>query len=216
MQFLPAVSTADNVALVKADASYGSSWKKRGGVGAFMMLARKWDRLSNYLEHAPAQYDIFSAIAGDTRPEGIIDDIRDLRRYLMLVESEMLARGQCPGAVAKDVAPVPAQGYEQQLAREDLLGGGAVDAAQPTATDLHTAPEPSACGVDEKLASLNLLFDSTYADALRSGKHIPSLWADLRDLALEIVERKTELGQETAYFTGLVIAFNRKFLDRKT
>ena len=24
---------------------YGDSWKKRGGVGAFMMLARKWDRI---------------------------------------------------------------------------------------------------------------------------------------------------------------------------
>ena len=27
--------------LEKAEKSYGDSWKKRGGVGAFMMLARK-------------------------------------------------------------------------------------------------------------------------------------------------------------------------------
>jgi hypothetical protein len=35
---------------------------------------------------------VFRAIASDARPDGIIDDIRDLRRYLLLVEAEMLAR----------------------------------------------------------------------------------------------------------------------------
>jgi len=33
--------------LVEAEKSYGDSWRKRGGVGAFMMLARKWDRIEN-------------------------------------------------------------------------------------------------------------------------------------------------------------------------
>lgn len=39
------------------------------------------------------RFDIFGKIAGDKRAEGIIDDIRDLRRYLVLVEAEMRARG---------------------------------------------------------------------------------------------------------------------------
>ena len=30
------------------------------------------------------------AIEKDSRPEGILDDIRDLRRYLLLVEQHML------------------------------------------------------------------------------------------------------------------------------
>ena len=33
--------------LEQAERSYGDSWRKRGGIGAFMMLARKWDRIEN-------------------------------------------------------------------------------------------------------------------------------------------------------------------------
>jgi len=77
--------------LVLAGESYGTSWRNRGGVGAFMMLARKWDRLENQVKKH--QYDVFKAIESDSRPEGIIDDIRDLRRYLLLVEEYTLDAG---------------------------------------------------------------------------------------------------------------------------
>lgn len=81
------VAEADVTGLLEAEKSYGSSWRKRGGVGAFMMLARKWDRLETALHGMPcAPWDIFRAYEIDQREEGIIDDIRDLRRYLMLVE----------------------------------------------------------------------------------------------------------------------------------
>ena len=70
-----------------AEQSYGDSWKRRGGVGAFMMLARKWDRLENKVEEF--SWDVFEAIESDLRDEGILDDIRDLRRYLLLVEDHM-------------------------------------------------------------------------------------------------------------------------------
>ena len=77
--------------LHKAEKSYGDSWKQRGGVGAFMMAARKWDRIEKQvLGH---NYDIFSAMDEDRRPEGILDDIRDLRRYLFLIDAEMCGRG---------------------------------------------------------------------------------------------------------------------------
>lgn len=91
MSFLHDVLMSDEQGLVKAEASYGSSWKMRGGVGAFMMLARKWDRLEK--RTAQHQYDIFAAIHDDTRREGVIDDVRDLRRYLALVECEMASHG---------------------------------------------------------------------------------------------------------------------------
>jgi hypothetical protein len=84
---LNGVTSADIRGLVKAEQSYGDSWKKRGGVGAFMMLARKWDRLENHVKKY--NYDIFQAIHADLRSEGIIDDIRDLRRYLLLVENHV-------------------------------------------------------------------------------------------------------------------------------
>ena len=78
--------TEDDVdALKKAETSYGDSWRRRGGVGAFMMLARKWDRIENQTNKQG--YDMFAAIFADTSDAGILDDIRDLRRYLLLVES---------------------------------------------------------------------------------------------------------------------------------
>lgn len=82
------VADMDIVHLTLAEMSYGTSWKKRGGVGAFMMLARKWDRLENQVSRTG--WDVFKACREDSREEGVIDDIRDLRRYLLLVESELL------------------------------------------------------------------------------------------------------------------------------
>lgn len=81
----------DANALAKAEQSYGDSWKKRGGVGAFMMLARKWDRIENQVTED--KFNVFDTIAANPSKTGIIDDIRDLRRYLLLVESEMIRTG---------------------------------------------------------------------------------------------------------------------------
>ena len=88
---LEAIVAGDVAGLKKAAASYGDSWKRRGGVGAFMMLCRKWDRLE--LQVQGKGWDVFKAISEDKRAEGVIDDIRDLRRYLILVEAEMASRG---------------------------------------------------------------------------------------------------------------------------
>ena len=106
--YLDQVATRDVAGLKRSQLSYGDSWKKRGGVGAFMMLARKWDRLETALQPHPkdphrangstsenpvAPWDVLSAAFADQRAEGIIDDISDLRRYLMLVEAELLRLG---------------------------------------------------------------------------------------------------------------------------
>ena len=84
------VAQVDVTKLHKAEQSYGNSWKQRGGVGAFMMLARKWDRLEKQVN--VSNYDIFLAAEKDNRAEGIVDDIQDLRRYLMLVEAELIRK----------------------------------------------------------------------------------------------------------------------------
>ena len=73
--------------LKESEKSYGDSWRSRGGVGAFMMLARKWDRIENPC--IKDGYDIFDTISKDPTNTGILDDIRDLRRYLILVENFM-------------------------------------------------------------------------------------------------------------------------------
>ena len=41
------VAQNDLEALKRAETSYGDSWRRRGGVGAFMMLARKFDRIEH-------------------------------------------------------------------------------------------------------------------------------------------------------------------------
>ena len=98
---LSEIANLDVDALIKAEQSYGDSWKKRGGVGAFMMAARKWDRIELAVKRT--NWDIFNSIEEDDRAEGVIDDIRDLRRYLLLIESEMARRGaKAAATVSRD------------------------------------------------------------------------------------------------------------------
>ena len=82
------VAQSDLEALKRAETSYGDSWKRRGGVGAFMMLARKFDRI----EHQAQKHgwDIFEAGEVYVGEAGLLDDIRDLRRYLLLTEEHIL------------------------------------------------------------------------------------------------------------------------------
>jgi len=87
------LAAADAGVVYEKNLTYGSSWIKRGGVGAFMMLARKWDRLENQVE--PYDYDIIDLLVdrdGSGVKDGPLDDIRDLRRYLLLVEEHYLRR----------------------------------------------------------------------------------------------------------------------------
>jgi len=109
---LDSVADQDARALRRASLEYGASFSKRGGVGHFMMLARKWDRIEQAIceeKLGLPKYDIYARTAADDRPEGLIDDIRDLRRYLILVEAELLSRGQLAGHLPKDTyVPRPA------------------------------------------------------------------------------------------------------------
>ena len=83
------VAQNDLEALKRAETSYGNSWRRRGGVGAFMMLARKFDRIEHQSEKHG--WDIFEAGEVYKGEAGLLDDIRDLRRYLLLVEEFILA-----------------------------------------------------------------------------------------------------------------------------
>lgn len=97
---------------------YGDSWKRRGGVGAFMMLARKWDRIENQAKDK--NWDIFKAVFATAREEGILDDIGDLRRYLILVEEEMrtmkvkLTAGEMKGPGNVTIVGEAGAGYVNQ------------------------------------------------------------------------------------------------------
>ena len=96
LKHIKPICEEDGSGLHIAEQQYKGSWKRRGGIGAYMMLCRKWDRLESQIEstkNGATQFDIFDHIAKDERAEGLIDDIRDLRRYLVLVEAEMRAQG---------------------------------------------------------------------------------------------------------------------------
>lgn len=99
LKFVPIVAEADVRSIQAGAAAYGDSWMKRGGVGAFMVSIRKVDRMENQV--AKHGYDVFKAIREDQRPEGIIDDIRDYRHYLMMIEAYAMAEGFAPKLLGK-------------------------------------------------------------------------------------------------------------------
>lgn len=100
---MKAAAQKDLEALSRAEQSYGNSWRRRGGVGAFMMLARKFDRI----EHQAQKHgwDIFEAGEVYVGEAGLLDDIRDLRRYLLLTEEHILEH-TVTGAVTEEADDV--------------------------------------------------------------------------------------------------------------
>jgi hypothetical protein len=97
---LGAIAAQDVREVTRKDAEYGSSWKERGGAGAFFVWVRKYDRMVIQLKKF--HYDVFEAVKADQRKDGLIDDIRDCRRYLLLWEDELQQLGYLPGHVAKE------------------------------------------------------------------------------------------------------------------
>ena len=76
------------------DKHYGSSWRKRGGTGAFFTIVRKWDRIETACERSePAQYDLFEVFGSDSRSETILDDCLDLVGYLLVLVEHMIEIG---------------------------------------------------------------------------------------------------------------------------
>lgn len=93
LDHLQAASDA-GIALIRCKTeTYGDSWRARGGRGAWYTLVRPMDRLQQMVEH-DHQGDIFAAIS--SAPDGgdgtVLDAVRDLRNYLLLVEAEMVSR----------------------------------------------------------------------------------------------------------------------------
>lgn len=134
MKFIHPVADSDMVSLKEKEGTYQGSWKKRGGIGAFMMLARKWDRLEAICEEHCM--DIFDAIErDDSGADGTaLAEIRDLRRYLILVEAEMMARGFVHNKIRRHVDGTPKEDSNRHAtddfvqARESL--GATIEASQ--------------------------------------------------------------------------------------
>ena len=112
------LANADVKLLVDKGKTYGDSWKKRGGVGAFMMLARKWDRIEKAAREE--NFDIFAAI---DNVDELIDDIVDLRCYLLLcqAENQLGAEPEPHGYVNQDGDPWHSMAVDQTTKEKQIL-----------------------------------------------------------------------------------------------
>ena len=75
------------------DIQYGSSWRKRGGAGAFFVMARKWDRIEQACQKETSAYDIFNIFKEEVRQETILDDCLDLVGYLLILVEHIVELG---------------------------------------------------------------------------------------------------------------------------
>lgn len=101
-EFIPIIADEDTKRVLKKDEEYGASWKKRGGVGAYMVMIRKVDRLET--QCARHGYDIFKALESDAEgSESLLDTIRDLRSYLDLIEADHRASDKAAKRLVRDI-----------------------------------------------------------------------------------------------------------------
>lgn len=114
-QSLRQVVADDVEGLIEAKREYGDSWRSRGGQGAYFTLVRPLDRLGVVVakNHAGAPpYDIFAhCLDNPVRgQEGLtLNAVRDLRRYLLLVEAYLVEEGH----------ELPLQRHNQQARARD-------------------------------------------------------------------------------------------------
>lgn len=108
------------------DAHYESSWKKRGGVGAMLTIARPWDRFEAIAQRK--NWDIFKVLqeeidqGKDENVDGTLHAcIRDLLCYmaLLLVEAKDMRKvyaqsfaGVQPDKTYKECDPFPSKEYK--------------------------------------------------------------------------------------------------------
>lgn len=121
MDHLRAVALAGVALIVKKTKTYGPSWKKRGGAGAWFTTVRPWDRLESIVgQHGG---DVFAAVSAD--PSGkdgsALACLRDIRNYTILIEAEMVGR---------DIITIP-------MSNESILAGD----AEPHASFAHLTSE---------------------------------------------------------------------------
>jgi hypothetical protein len=108
LNFVDAVHVYDKATIERKERVYQGSWKKRGGRGAFFTMARKWDALEKLVEGEDYEHDIFYAAVHDGEGDGtVLDQIRDLRVYLTLIEAELRAEGGVGAVLATPTARAP-------------------------------------------------------------------------------------------------------------
>lgn len=92
---LQKVSAEDVEGIMVGEEEYNRSWMARGGQGVFFTLVRCLDRIPVLCARKPKdgdRYDIFAHCI-ESDGTGILDSIRDARRYFLMLESELVRQG---------------------------------------------------------------------------------------------------------------------------
>jgi len=128
------------------DFHYGSSWRKRGGAGAFFVMARKWDRIEQACETLESsKYNIFDVFDKDDRSETILDDCLDLVGYLLILIDHMIEVGYVTKIDALRIKFDPAPKVESTATWKDK--SSVVTTAEPTGMQ-------TPCGFDEEMDAI--------------------------------------------------------------
>jgi hypothetical protein len=195
------IADADLNYIKQKDVQYDASWKKRGGVGAWFTIVRPLDRLVNFMENAPEnRYDLFAAIyrEGLAGPDGsVLACVRDLRRYLLLVEAEMTERLEKPvhdfkqgGLVSMDFASV-----------EERITAWASSVTEGDSTEdvyLKAAEELGITRQEAKIRILRALYGGgAWPEAYASGE---TKFAPPKEEAAEAVPEKLPMVIEAGLF----------------
>lgn len=202
MEFLDRIADGDVQHLNVKESTYKGSWKRRGGVGAFMMLARKWDRIEPMAEGSG--YDIFALIEqqGLEGADGtLIAEIRDLRRYLLLVEAEVLSRALKGIDVERPVVPRVHGGPVAQS--HETRGAGPADRRPPQESLDQVAAKNAA---EQRALVVNRLEDGVATEDQPNGRLDRFIFVP--DSGVVIVDRRKVEPGEVDHLPRLQIELN--------
>lgn len=125
---------------IKKDASYGASWKRRGGPGAYLTAVRKADRLEAQMEMAG--FNVFDVSIAPEDGESIDETLRDAINYnlLILTTRELIRRKL--GQLRLEQNPYILQAGTMMFGKEQDVGSG-VCTLDPRTSISHTLTSPS-------------------------------------------------------------------------
>ena len=104
--------------LIKKNSEYGSSWRRRGGVGAFFTIWRKADRLEAQLKSRG--YNIFDVTDDPTSTESLDETLVDFWCYLgLVIESRQRIREMADGARHVQSSVNPQEGDLDKISKKD-------------------------------------------------------------------------------------------------
>jgi hypothetical protein len=165
--------------LRKKDRQYNASWKRRGGVGAFFTIVRPWDRLENMV--ADMDYDLFGPIRkeGLAGPDGtVIACVRDIRRYLLLVEAHMTEEA----AIIKNFVDRETAAHDRQFSDDVRQEGpfGAPDRPETRVVPRYVPGTPEDGGHHRREHDTELLWPWVAAKAklLMDGLYLTDAWLE--------------------------------------